>query len=218
MKFLRENLFLIVVVAIVLLGGGGMVAAYFMVSGDVQQALDARVQMAQELEGLEDQGANAAMVTAAEERVGAIQKAAGTVATMCVEWNRQHLPVLQLTVPESDSTVPAFPIDEQFYRDHGLGYVFTKTYVEAMQGLLENLRPTSPPTEGEIQSQQLQWQNHLMQRKLLEAEKAAPAGGVKLPAGRLPVRSRSPAPWKGRSCRCPLLRRWSLGPACRDRP
>jgi hypothetical protein len=185
MRFVRENLFLIVVAAIVLLGGGGMVATCFIVSQDIQKAADIRGEMDQTLEDLKGRGSNAAMVTDAEKRVKAIQEAAGKVASLCIEWNRKNLPVLQLQIPESDTTVPAFPIDEQLYRDHGLGYVFTKTYMEATQSLLDSLRPTTPPTEGEIQSQQLQWQNHLMQRKLVEVEKSAPSGGAK-PATGLP--------------------------------
>lgn len=168
MKFVRENLFLIVVAAIVLVGGGGIVAGYFKVSGQVDQAIQERTSMARTLSGLQGRGANAEMEEAAQERIGAIRAAAGTVKSMCVDWNRKHMQVLKLAVPNSDLTVPAFPYDQQLYRDEGLGYVFTDTYVKAMQGLLNSLRPTSPPTDGEIQSQVLQYQNRLMQWKLLE--------------------------------------------------
>lgn len=177
MKFLRENLFLIIVAAIVLLGGGGMLAAYFKVSSDVAKAVDDRTRMAQTLAGLEGRGANAEMEEAAQKRIEDIRASAETVKRMCVEWNRAHLQVLKLAVPNSDLTVPAFPYDPQLYRDEGLGYVFTDTYIKAMQDLLNSLRPTSPPTDGEIQSQQLQWQNRLMQYKLLETGRSpTPAG------------------------------------------
>ncbi len=169
MKFVRENVFLIAVAAIVLAGGGGMVAAYFKVSGQVDRAVEQRTSMARILSGLEGRGANAEMEGAAQERIGAIRAAAGTVKNLCVDWNRKHMQVLKLAVPNSELTVPAFPYDEQLYRDEGLGYVFTDTYVKAMQALLNSLRPTSPPTDGEIQSQVLQYQNRLMQWKLLEA-------------------------------------------------
>jgi hypothetical protein len=179
MKFVRENLFLIVVAGCVLLGGIGLVTTSFKISGDVQKALEGRIEMAKTLQGLESRGANADMVAAAEKRLEAIRSAAGTVAKICIDWNHDHLAVLRLVVPESEEVVPAFPYDEQFYRDHGLGYVFTQTYVQTMQRLVGSLHPTMPPTEGEIVSQQLQWQNQLMQRRAMETGPGATAGGAR---------------------------------------
>ncbi|MGA2265929.1 MAG: hypothetical protein ABSH10_05805 [Phycisphaerae bacterium] len=182
MKFVRENLFLIVVAGCVLLGGIGLAVTSFKVSGDVQKAMNGRVEMAKTLQGLEGRGANAEMVAAAEKRLEAIRSTAGTVAKVCIDWNHEHLAVLKLTVPDTEEVVPAFPYDEQVYRDHGLGYVFTKTYVQAMQRLWGSLHPTTPPTEGEVVSQQLQWQNQLMQRRAMEADQGVATGGVRPPA------------------------------------
>ncbi|MCJ7544665.1 MAG: hypothetical protein MUP47_08920 [Phycisphaerae bacterium] len=179
MKFVRENLFLIVVAVIVLLGGGGMLMAYFKVSGDVEKAVDDRMRMAKTLAGLEGRGANAEMEEAAQKRIDAIRASADTVKRMCVEWNRAHMQVVKLAVPNSQLTVAAFPYDPQLYRDEGLGYVFTDTYIKTMQDLLNSLHPTSPPTDGEIQSQQLQWQNRLTQWKQMEASKSPTPTGYR---------------------------------------
>lgn len=178
MKFLRENVFLIAVAGIVLVGGGGLLAGYAMISEKVDKAVEQRTTMARTLKGLEDNGANADMADAAKVYIGVIEASAGTVKDKCIQWNRAQMQVLALPIPGS-APKPAFPYDEQDYRDRGLGYVFTKTYVEAMQGLLNSLRPTAPPTDGEIQSQQVQWQNRLMQWKLLEVGKSPPIGGFR---------------------------------------
>jgi len=178
MKLLRENILLVVLAAIVLLGGGGMVAAYFKTSGSVDEGVRKRVQMVRQLRDLSRDGANGEMVERAEKSLENIRTAAKDVETLCVGWNRRNYQVLQLRIPDSDQTVPAFPYDNETYRDHGLGYVFSRVYVQAMQDLLNSLNPTSPPTQAETESQVLQWENQLMLQRTMEAAGVDSWGGA----------------------------------------
>ena len=176
MRFLRENLFLAILAAVVLLGGGALIAGYLRLAKDVETTLADRNQLAENLNRLAGGGgANAAMVTATEEKAQRIQKDVADVANTNIEWNRKNLQVFQLS-GESGEPIAAFPIDEAVYRDEALDYTFTRVYLEEMSKLLASLKPTTAPTEGEIESQALQWETRLALQRQAETEKRRGAG------------------------------------------
>ena len=176
MRFLRENLFLVILAVVVLLGGGALMAGYLRLAKGVDAAVADRSQLADNLNRLAGGGgANAAMVAAAEEKAQQIQKAVAEVANTNIEWNRKNLQVFQLP-GELGEPIAAFPIDEAVYRDEALDYTFTRVYLEEMSKLLASLKPTTAPTEGEIESQAIQWETRLALQRQAEEAKMRGAG------------------------------------------
>lgn len=73
--------------------------------------------------------------------------------------------------------IPAFPYNEQKYRQHALKFHFVRQYQQAMTALLDGLRPTRPPNAEEINAEVLLWNkqiikieqyNRRLQRKMEE--------------------------------------------------
>ena len=178
MRFLRENLFLAITGAVALLGGGGMVALHLRLAKDVNAALAERRELADNLSRLAGGGgANAAMVEAAEKRVEQVKAAVAKVDQVGTNWNRANFEVLGVP-DESGKLIPAFPItDETAYRAQGLDYAFTRAYLEETNQLLASLKPTTSPTDREIDSQVIQWETRLSLQRQAEAEKLRGAVG-----------------------------------------
>jgi len=183
MRFLRENIVLIGMGAGFVLLGALLVLAYFNASGKLQTAIRERERLSKTLEGFASgKGANESMIKWAQRRVEQVKQEGQRVRRECVDWNRRNYSVLKLEVADSAGVrrrINAFPIDEQQYEELSLRYFFTQRYRQELERMLAELKPTSPPTETEINAQAAQWEKYLQAEGVAEERRELGGPGAR---------------------------------------
>jgi len=175
MGFLRQNVFLVAIIGAVVVVGGIFLAMWLSAAGDVEDLIDKRLKLSNELRALalDRRKVNPAVVKAEKDRVEGLRAAAANVARLNVQWNREPYKVLQLKYDDAgrSRTVPAFPIDRKKYADFGLIFQFAEQYRQEMATMLAGLKPTRVPTDQEIATEELRWREDLQRRQEDEERK-----------------------------------------------
>lgn len=175
MRFIRQNLFLIVLVSATLISTGTIVLIDSGVSGDIQEALARRQDLAGKLQGLlRGKPVNAGMVEAEARRVRDIKSAAKTVLQHSVEWNKRNFQVLSFWAGEGSERkeYKAFPFKGDVYRTIGTFNV-TEQFVKEFEKLRQSLEPTAPPTDTEIGEEVKQFERQYQEEEMIASSKRA---------------------------------------------
>jgi hypothetical protein len=123
--------------------------------------------LAQRLSGLGKVSLSPELLEEKQKQLEAIRQTRDRVLRGSVAWNRKNYQVLQLALIDEGQRkmVPAFPIDAALYRDEGLTYVFTDEYRKVLYGYLDELKPTTAPSEDEIAAGTTKWMNRIGERR-----------------------------------------------------
>lgn len=191
MQFIKNNKLLVILAGVVLVV---FLATYFMSPADeVEAALKDRKSLSSTLQRQIRNPLNQEIVNAAEKHVQSVKTNVDEVTEGNLEFNMgtkepeqgqvvvKHN-VLQLPRYEQEKvvgTIPAFPIDQQLYRQYALKYYFRQEYNRRLQELLADLKPTREPTEDEILSQAaIEARLLLKRRQAEEIERLREEGGT----------------------------------------
>ncbi len=191
MQFIKNNKLLVILAGVVLVV---FLATYFMSPADeVEAALKDRQSLSSTLKRQIRNPLNQDIVNAAEKHVQAVKANVDEVTEGNLEFNmgtKEPEPgqvvvehnVLQLPRYEQEKvvgTIPAFPVDQQLYRQYALKYYFRQEYGRRLQQLVADLKPTREPTDDEITSQAaIEARLLLKRRQAEEIERLREEGGA----------------------------------------
>lgn len=177
MDFVRKNMVLVIIGAVAVLATVALGVVGKLVGSDVQKLIDERSSLSQDLRR---QGAGELVspekLQAKQSAVEQLRQQADEVAAETMDWNRRNYSVLRLSAGEGE--VPAFPIDENLYKQYSLRFKFMMAYNDTLNSLVEPLRVTQPPDPQQIESRAVAWESYLQERRRQEREDGAeqPAG------------------------------------------
>ena len=191
MQFIKNNKLLVILAGVVLVV---FLATYFMSPADeVEAALKDRQSLSSTLKRQIRSPLNQDIVNAAEKHVQAVKANVDAVTEGNLEFNmgtKKPEPgqvvvvheVLKLPRYEQEKvvgTIPAFPVDQQLYRQYALKYYFRQEYGRRLQELVAALEPTREPTDDEIASQAaIEARLLLKRRQAEEIERLREEGGA----------------------------------------
>ncbi|NLW85279.1 MAG: hypothetical protein GXY38_00210 [Planctomycetes bacterium] len=154
MNFIRANAFIFLTLAVVLVVGGGLLIVNSSVGGDVAKMIKDLEAVSGKMMAINRQSIiNEDVVEAEKQRVVTIRQQAAELDKEQVEKNKNAYPVLELPIFENGQVsrhVPAFPVDLELDRMHGLNSAYQRLHRERTMALLNDLGPTVPATEEEI--------------------------------------------------------------------
>lgn len=164
MNFIRENMTLVIIAAVAVVAAGALGVVGKLIGGDVQELIDERVSLSQDLRGQSTgERVSEEKLEAKESAVEALNVQAGEIAEETLQWNRRNYELLRLSAGERE--VPAFPIDEELYKQYSLKFKFMLAYNDALGSLVQPLRVTQPPDQQQIESRALAWESYLQQQE-----------------------------------------------------
>ena len=159
MNFIKENVFLVGVVGVVLVGAIATVALKAMADKTTERNLAVRTDMVDQKMNVlvRGQKVNKAVVQHAEQRVNEMKDQFLRVTQQEIARNGANYEVLTFELdspirPELGKKIPAFPVEDELYRQLSLALRFQPRYQEEVKKLLQSMQPTQAPTKEEIES------------------------------------------------------------------
>ena len=178
MSFLRDNLF-----TVILVGGTAVLCLTLLgwghgISGQIEGELAEREELSQRILSLSrGQKVNIGTIKSEQTRVRGILQSLAEVRKRNVEWNSRNFKVPDLQLLDLGQTRPALPFDSTIWHENSLAFYFVRQYHAQLDELLERLKPTSPPTDEEIEAEIIQQETYLEHLERIR-EKAAQRTGA----------------------------------------
>ena len=168
MSFLRDNLFTAAlgggtaVLCLVLLGWG------YVISGDIEDEEAKREGLAKQITSLKSgRKVNTGTINSERTRVQNILKSLADVRKQNVEWNSRNFRVPDLPL-DSDQLKAALPFDSTIWDRYSLAFYFISDYHDQIDGLLARLKPTTTPSEEEIDAETTRQAARLQQMERIQ--------------------------------------------------
>ena len=172
MDAIKKHMYFVVLIAAVLVVGGvPLLVVALPRAGDTIELMDKRRALDQSIQQLRRDGKNQKQLDAREQYVNDAETAYGRLTAKAVELNAEGWESLTFITKDTGQAIVIFPVDEETHKHHNIRWHFPEVYDEAMKGLLDRLRPATPPTPKEIEDTTRQMETVI--RRKLRADTAA---------------------------------------------
>ncbi|MFP3937533.1 MAG: hypothetical protein ACLFVW_04260 [Phycisphaerae bacterium] len=173
-NFIRENMALVIIAAVAVVGASALGVVGRMVGGGVNELVEERTNLSRQLRRqATGERVSEEKLQQKSQDVEKLQRQADDVAAETLEWNQRNYELLRLSAGDRD--VPAFPINDDVYKQYSLRFKFMTAYNDELNSLVEPLRVTHPPDEQQIESRAVAWDEYLREQSQQADDQEQPA-------------------------------------------
>ena len=184
MNGIRENMFVVVLIGATVVLVGALLPWGFSIDEKIEdEEMAERAALSSQIQNLSRPNFNNQdTIAAAQAGVSDLNSALADVCHENVKWNRRNFEVVSLELPSKAGTCSVLPFPTEVWKRYLLAYPFVAKSHMRLDALLALLKPTTLPTEVEINKEATKWQRRMdrdeqIRRKKLDVAKAVAKKG-----------------------------------------